>query len=98
MLDRTKLVFAWTLYNDVVDWSQWRNPRDTTDELHFQIEMKSRNPSGWYFTVPQYMRNRGWLPEAGGIVICEYSELEFNLWTEPAYNEESILEADPSLR
>jgi hypothetical protein len=56
--------------------------------------VRSHAPSGWSFTIPQELRRKGWLPEASGIVVLEYSTEELNVWTEAAYNEETVLELE----
>lgn len=94
LLARANWVYAWTLYNDALGTENWLVPKNTNSSLHVALEIKTRSPSGWYFTIPVELRAKGWLPEAGGLVVCEYSESELNLWTHPAYNEEAILEAE----
>jgi hypothetical protein len=94
LLERAKWVHAWALYNDKVGTQQWLTPPEDNAALHFPIEIRSRDPSGWVITIPPHLRNAGWLAAAGGIVVFEHCETEANLWTEAAYNEESILEAD----
>jgi hypothetical protein len=96
LLDRAKWVYAWTLYNEEIGTSGWLTPADRNSSLHLPAEIHSRNSGGWYFTIPSALRRKAWLPEAGGIVIYEYSDTEANFWTQGAYNEESILEADAS--
>jgi hypothetical protein len=94
LIERAKWVYAWTLYTEKLGTSDWITPRETNASLHLPIELTSRNPTGWYFTVPLELRRKGWLPESGGFVMYEYSESEANFWTEAPYNEESTLEAD----
>jgi hypothetical protein len=96
LLDRAKWVYAWTLYKEEIGTSGWLTPTDMNSSLHLPAEIYSRNSGGWYFTIPPELRRKGWLPEAGGIVIYEYGNAEANFWTEGAYNEESVLEADAS--
>ena len=93
-IERAKWIHAWTLYNDKVSATDWLTPRDTNPALHFPIEIKSRDPSGWYFTIPSELRAKDWLPASGGVVVLEYDASEFNVWTVAAYDEESVLEAD----
>lgn len=94
LIDRSKWVHAWTLYNEALETDAWLTPSDANTILHVPIEIRTRQPTGWIFTIPLELRRKGWLPEAGGIVICEYSDSELNLWCEDAYNLESLLEAD----
>ena len=94
LIERAKWIHIWTLYNDKVGTTDWLTPRDTNPALHFPIEIKSRDPSGWYFTVPPELRTKDWLPASGGIVVLEFDASEFNVWTVAAYDEESVLEAD----
>jgi hypothetical protein len=94
LIDRCKWVYAWSLYTESLGTRDWLTPPDANTSLHFPLEINVRKPAGWYFTIPQELRRKGWLPESGGVVIYEYHETEANFWTEPAYNEETILEAD----
>lgn len=94
LIDREKWVYAWTLYNEKVGDERWLTPRSANSLLHFSIEVKSRDPSGWYFTVPIELRIKTWLPRSGELVVLEHGGSEFNVWNLAAYNEESILEAD----
>jgi hypothetical protein len=94
LIDRPKWVYAWTLYNEKLGTQGWLTLPDVNPSLHLSIEINTRKPTGWYFTIPQELRRKGWLPESGGFVIYEYNETEANIWTEVAYNEESVLEAD----
>ena len=96
LIDRAKWVHAWTLYNNALDVTKWLLTPEGNSTFHLSVEIKARQPSGWHLTIPQELRRKGWLPEAGGIVIYEYTDSEANLWTEAAYNEEAILEADAS--
>jgi hypothetical protein len=96
LLDRPKWLHAWTLYNDKLGAQGWLTSPDANSSFHVPIEISTHKPNGWYFTIPPELRRKGWLPEAGGIVIYEYNNAEANFWTESAYNEESILEADSS--
>src|SRR5580704_2495019 len=91
LIDRSKWVHAWTLYNLKIGSQTWLTSPDSNMNLHLPIEIKARNPTGWYFTVPQDLRRKGWLPGSGGIVMYEYTDSEANFWTEAAYNEESVL-------
>lgn len=92
-LDRPKWVHAWTIYNQSLGTDDWLTPADINRTLHFAVEIRSRDPSGWLITVPAPIRDRAWLPQSGFLML-EYASAEANLWTEAAYNEESILEAD----
>jgi hypothetical protein len=94
LLDRPNWVYAWTLYNDALITAEWLVPRSDNANLHLQIEIRSRQPTGWTFTIPIEIRRRGWLPSAGGIVMCESSDQELNFWRTDAYNSEATLEAD----
>ena len=94
LIDRSKWVHAWTLYTEKIGAQGWLTSPDANTSLHLPVEIKSRNPTGWYFTIPPELRRKGWLPESGGIVIYEYNDAEANFWTEAAYNEESVLESD----
>ena len=96
LLARANWLHAWTLYNDKLSTEDWRTKPEANSTLHFPIEVKSRNPSGWVVTIPSHLREPGWLPGSSGVVIFEYSETEANFWTEDAYNEQAILEADGS--
>jgi hypothetical protein len=96
LLPRPKWVHVWTLYNEKSDVQDWYTPPDSNANLHFPIDVRSRDSSGWLITIPGPIRDRNWLPVGGGHVILEYSASEMNLWTEDAYNEEAILEADAS--
>ena len=49
--------------NDELDTTAWRMPREVNSSLHFLLEVKARNPTGWYFTVPIVLRRKAWLPE-----------------------------------
>jgi hypothetical protein len=60
------------------------------------VEIRSRDPSGWLITIPAAIRDRAWLPPTSGFLMFEYSSAEANLWTEAAYSEEAVLEADSS--
>jgi hypothetical protein len=93
-LDRANWVHAWTVYTPELDTSGWQTPADANEKLHFPVEIRSRDPSGWLITIPKSIRDRGWLPPGPGFLMFEYAEAEANLWTEAGYNEESILEAD----
>lgn len=93
-LDRAKWVHAWTIYNAKLETHDWRIPATANGSLHLPIEIRSRDPSGWMLTIPIAIREKGWLPEGPAFLMFEYSATEANLWTEAAYNEESILEAD----
>jgi hypothetical protein len=94
LLERAKWVHVWTLYNEKLSTRDWLTPPEATAALHFPVEIKSRDPSGWFVTIPPHLRNTGWLPGGGGIVMFDYCASEANFWTESAYNEESVLEAD----
>lgn len=94
MVRQEHWLHAWTLYNANCKTDDWHTPPDTNPTLHIPIRVFSRKPSGWYFTVPQELREKGWLPERGGVVICECSETEMNFWTQDAYNLESLLESE----
>ncbi|MDB6102443.1 MAG: hypothetical protein JWO52_2442 [Gammaproteobacteria bacterium] len=93
-LDRSKWVNAWTIYNEEIGTNDWLTPAEVNRTLHFPVEIRSRDPSGWLITIPMPIRDRGWLPPGPGTLMFEYTPSEANLWTEAAYNEESILEAD----
>lgn len=95
-IQRAKWVHAWTLYNEKLGTQDWLTPPETNGTLHFRIEIRSRDPSGWLMTTPPHLRNTAWLPSDSGIVVFEYCASEANFWSEEAYNEESILEADSS--
>lgn len=94
LLGRPRWVRVWTLYNEILGAPDWLVPPEINAELHFEIDVRSRDPSGWLVTIPAPIRNRNWLPGGGGAVMLEYSSTELNLWDEDAYNEEAILEAD----
>jgi hypothetical protein len=96
LVDRSKWVYAWTLYTEKIGTQGWLVPVDINASLHQSIQIKARDPTGWCLTVPPELRRKGWLPESGGITIYEYSDSEANFWTEAAYNEESILESEVS--
>jgi hypothetical protein len=85
---------VWTIYNQSIGAVDWQTPAEANETLHFPIEIRSRDPSGWLITIPKAIRDRGWLPAGPGFLMFEYAEAEANLWSEAAYNEESILEAD----
>jgi hypothetical protein len=94
LVDRSKWIHAWTLYNETLGAQGWITPPDVNTNLHLPIEIRTRQPTGWIFTIPPELRRKGWLPESGGNVIYEYNDTEANFWTEAVYNEETILEAD----
>jgi hypothetical protein len=94
LIERPNWVHVWTLYNEKLSTRDWLTPPEANTSLHFSIEIRSRAPSGWVVTIPPHLRNTGWLPSGGGNVMFEYCASEANFWTEDAYNEESILEAD----
>jgi hypothetical protein len=93
-LDRPKWVHAWTIYNQDLGTDDWLTPSGANGTLHFPTEIRSRNPSGWLITIPVPIRERAWLPPGPGFLMFEFGPAEATLWTEAAYNEESILEAD----
>jgi hypothetical protein len=45
-------------------------------------------------TLPEEMRDRAWVPSGPSTMMFEYDASEANLWTQEAYDEEFILEAD----
>ena len=96
LVDRPKWVYAWTLYNEKLGTPGWHISPDSNMSLHLPVDVRSRQPTGWILTIPPALRNKGWLPKCGGTVMYEYDETEANFWTEAAYNEESVLEADIS--
>jgi hypothetical protein len=93
-LATAKLVHVWTIYNQQLGTADWLTSAEANDKLHFHVEIRSRNPSGWLLTIPMLIRDRDWLPPGPGVLILEYGPTEANLWTEEAYNEECILESD----
>lgn len=93
LLERSKWLYAWTLFTDAAPPDGWAMPPVDTRSLLFAVEIHARNPTGWYFTIPDELRNKGWLPSAGGVLMYEHSDSEANFWTEAAYNEETVLEA-----
>jgi hypothetical protein len=93
-LATAKRVHVWTIYNQHIGTDDWLTSSEENGNLHFPIEIRSRKPSGWLLTIPMLIRDRDWLPQGPGAVIFEYGPTEANLWTEAAYNEECILEAD----
>lgn len=94
LIERSKWVHAWTIYNEKLGTREWLTPPDVNGSFHFAVDIKSRDPSGWILRIPPPIRDRAWLPPGPAFVMFEYNESEANLWTEAAYNEESILEAD----
>lgn len=94
LLERAKWVYAWTIYNEKLGTVEWHTPPDVNAKLHFPVDIRSRDPSGWILTIPPAIRERAWLPEGPAFVMFEYASSEATLWTEAAYGEESILEAD----
>jgi hypothetical protein len=82
------------MYNETLGPNGWLTPPDANASLHIPIEIRTRQPNGWIFTIPPELRRKGWLPESGGVVIYEYNHIEANFWTQAAYNEESILESN----
>lgn len=94
LLDRFNYLHAWTLYNDKIGTGGWLVGPDANTSLHFQLDIHTRKAGGWYFVIPEEIRRKRWLPECGGIVMHEWSESEINFWTESAYNDESVLQAD----
>jgi hypothetical protein len=93
-LDRSKWVHAWTIYTSERGTDDWVTPVSVNATLHFEVEIRARNPSGWLITIPMPIRDRAWIASGPGFLFFEYTSSEANLWTESAYNEESILEAD----
>lgn len=96
LLERAKWVYAWTIYNEKLSTSEWLTPPNANGTLHFPVDIRSRDPSGWILTIPPAIRDRAWLPEGPASLMFEYTPSEANLWTEAAYNEELILEAEVS--
>ncbi|HEV8334709.1 MAG TPA: hypothetical protein VGQ22_25020 [Steroidobacteraceae bacterium] len=82
------------MYNEALGTPNWKVPPEENRSLHIAVQVRSHAPSGWSFTIPQELRRKGWLPEASGIVVLEYSTEELNVWTEAAYNEETVLELE----
>src|SRR5690606_41329662 len=57
-LDQSKWVYAWTIYNQDLSTADWLTPADTNGTLHFPVEIRSRDPSGWLMTIPAPIRDR----------------------------------------
>jgi hypothetical protein len=94
LLDESDLLYAWTVcHGSSLD--DWAINHEDQPSLRFEIRIKSHvgSPPGHYLTIPKELREKGWLPKAGGTVLCEFGSDELNIWTPRAYNLETVRNA-----
>lgn len=93
LLDEEDRMYAWSLFNETLGTDNWNNDPNDYPNLRFDIEVKDHAPRNLAFVIPKAIRDREWLPKAGGTVIIEIGNQELNIWTRSSYNTEYLRES-----